>query len=116
MTNNTLNLEKLTPIRRKLLTDSLAGHNLELINGRFNEMSRSSLEAIGLSQIEITALEESNANDGIMQALMIPGQDASSENNPFKEDNWNPEAQRLVSESDPALTRKLMKEAGFFKN
>lgn len=115
MPNSTsLNIDVLTASRQAILTNALAGHSLELSGGKFTTISHDSLIAIGLTPIEILALEQANVSDaGEKVALKIADNAVpSSENNPFKREKWNPDMQRLVSETNPALAKQLMKEAG----
>lgn len=109
-----LNIDVLTASRQALLTNALAGHSLELSGGKFTTISRDSLIAIGLTPIEIAALEQANASDtGEKVALKIAENTIpSSENNPFSREKWNPDMQRLVHDTNPALAKQLMKEVG----
>lgn len=109
----TLALDALTPSRQTMLTDALTGHNVELASGHFTEASRESLAKVGLSQIEITALEQINLSNGTNASLKVPDSTIpSSTNNPFSKNKWNPERQRQLHDSDPILARTLMREAG----
>ncbi len=114
--NTTLNVDSLTPTRQMLLSNALAGHSLELSGGKFSTLSRDSLAAIGLTPIEIAALEQANAADGGTVSLLIADSAIpSSENNPFSKDKWNLELQRHLHDTNPALAKQLMKEAGVLK-
>jgi hypothetical protein len=118
MDNNTqLNIGQLTPPRQALLTNSLGGHSVQIIGGRFEELSRSSLSKIGLTEIEIISLERYNGvSDGVRRELQIPFilAAASSENNPFKSETRDPDMQRQLVTTNPTLARQLMQEAGVF--
>ncbi|ATG89112.1 hypothetical protein [Methylomonas koyamae] len=111
--NPTLNVEALTASRQTLLSDALAGHGLELVAGKFSDSSRDSLAVIGLTPIEIAALEQSNvAETGDKVTLAIAGNmTPSRENNPFSREKWNPELQRQVHDTDPMLANQLFREA-----
>jgi hypothetical protein len=113
--NPTLKIDTLTASRQTLLTDALAGHRVDLTDGKFTDMSRDSLAKVGLSPIEIAAIEQDNA-DGGAASLQIAASDLSgSDNNPFTKAKWNLESQRNLHENNPSLARKLMKEAGLLK-
>lgn len=117
--NATLNIDALTPTRQMLLTNALAGHSVELSGGKFSTLSRDSLIAIGLTPIEIAALEQANTNTtdngGTVSLLIADSTIPSSENNPFSKDKWNLELQRHLHDTNPTLAKQLMKEAGVLK-
>lgn len=115
--NATLNIDALTPTRQMLLTNALAGHSVELSGGKFSTLSRDSLIAIGLTPIELAALEQANTTDngGKVSLLIADSTIPSSENNPFSKDKWNLELQRHLHDTNPTLAKQLMKEAGVLK-
>lgn len=114
--NDSLNIEALTPSRQVLLTDALAGNSVDLAGGQFTDISKESLAKIGLTAIEITALEQANKAAGANVPLRIAESTiASSANNPFSKEKWNLERQRHLHDTDPAKARALMREAGFLK-
>lgn len=115
--NTTLNIDALTPTRQMLLSNALAGHSVELSGGKFSTLSRDSLIAIGLTPIEIAALEQANTTDngGTVSLLIADSAIPSSENNPFSKDKWNLELQRHLHDTNPTLAKQLMKEAGVLK-
>lgn len=112
--SESLNVDVLTASRQALLSNALAGHSLELSGGKFTTMSRDSLIAIGLAPIEIAALEQANTQEtGEKLALKVAENTIpSSENNPFSREKWNQDMQRSLHDTNPALAKKLMKEAG----
>lgn len=110
--NNTLNLDALAPSRQPLIFNALAGHSIELSKGKFSESSLESLSKVGLTSIEVTALEQGNATTDGEQSLKIPDNPIpSSENNPFSREKWNPDMQRQLHETEPLLAQKLFSEA-----
>jgi len=117
-TNNTLNINALSLERQTLLTRTLIGHSVELSNGTFSDSSKESLSKVGLTSIEILAIEKDNAiaGSGSNTPLRIPENSIpSSENNPYVKESWNADAQRHLHDNDPIQAQKLMREAGILK-
>jgi hypothetical protein len=115
--NATLNIDALTSTRQMLLTNALASHSVELSGGKFSTLSRDSLATIGLTPIEIAALEQANGtgSGGTMTLLIADCAIPSSGNNPFSKEKWNMELQRYLHDTNPTLAKQLMKEAGVLK-
>lgn len=111
MQTQTLNAEALTPARQALLTDALGNFSLTMENGKFSPMSADSLKVIGLSPIEIDALEKVNAQLG--GSVFVVGD--YKETNPFLKETWNPDKQRQILESDKEKGIAFMKAAGIIK-
>jgi len=116
--NNSLNIDALSPERQALLTSTLIGHSVELSNGKLSDSSKESLSKVGLTSIEITAIEKANSSTGtdVNTLFKIPENTIpSSENNPYIKENWNPEVQRQLHDDNPIQAQKLMREAGILK-
>lgn len=115
--NNTLNISALSAERQTLVTSALIGHSVEFSKGGLSESSKESLSKVGLTSIEITAIEKANSNATDENALFkIPeNTKPSSENNPYSKSKWNPEAQRQLHDENPVQAQNLMREAGILK-
>jgi len=117
-TNNTLNIDALSLERQALVTSTLIGHSVEMLNGKLSDSSKESLSKVGLTSIEITAIEKANlvADSSSVSSLRIPDNSIpSSENNPYVKEDWNTDAQRQLHDNDPVQAQKLMREAGILK-
>ena len=102
----------LTPSRQTLLSDALSGHSVDVAAGKFSPISAESLAKIGLAPIEIAALEKDNATGvGTKSLKIVKDATPSSQNNPYTKDNWNPDIQRQLHDTNPSLAQKLWKEA-----
>lgn len=108
--NETLDPLTLTPQRQELLAQALGGHRLNFQDGVFAADSRRSLEGVGLTPVEISALEEFNRGKS---AVLIPTTRADvDKNNPWTQAGFNLTRQSEIARTDPTLAAKLKAQAG----
>jgi len=114
--NNILNLDSLTAARKLQLSEALEGHSVDLLGGQFTDESRASLNTLGITATEITALEQNNNSEEARATFKIPASNIFDvANNPFSKKRWNLDAQRHLHETDPKEAKNLMYEAGLLK-
>ncbi|TAN51230.1 MAG: hypothetical protein EPN21_07055 [Methylococcaceae bacterium] len=108
--NETLNLSALTPQRQALLIQALGGHSVTFQSGALAPDSRKSLEIVGLTPLEIGALEA--ANSGRPGALIPTVSAATDPNNPWTQAGFNLTRQAEIIGRDPVLAERLRAQAG----
>lgn len=105
-----LEMQTMTAQRQDLLTQALGGHTLTFQTFGFSSDSRQSLQAIGLTPIEITALEQANTG---RTAVTIPtSRDDADKSNPWTKNGFNLTRQGEFTRTDPVRAEKLKAKAG----
>lgn len=102
-----INIQALTPERREKLTDGLGGLQIDVLTGGFSDQSRKSLEIVGLSPVEINAIERSNATPGTYSIAKTEVLDV----NPFKKETFNLTAQIMLKKNNPELANRMKRLA-----
>jgi hypothetical protein len=107
---DTLNILPLTAPRQELVTGMLGGHALQFENDALAPDARRSLETIGLSPVEIAALDA--ANRGKPAALVPTAKPDPHQGNPWSREHFNLTEQGRILRDDPALAEKLKAQVG----
>jgi hypothetical protein len=107
---DTLDILPLTAPRQDMLTGLLGGHALRFDGDTLAQDARRSLETIGLSPVEIAALEA--ANPGKPAALVPTAKPDPHQGNPWSREHFNLTEQGRIVRDDPTLAQKLKAQAG----